>query len=138
MKKLLSITIASVLVCGCVSVGRKLDSSKVAQIKKGETTRQQVINLIGSPDQMTQDGNGNVMFQYIYVRASAKPATYIPVVGAFAGGANTQNQMVMVTFGSDGIVSDIVTSYGANETGTGLNVGSEAKMPEVQGDKRGK
>ena len=123
---------------GCASVGRKLDQASVDRIKKGETTREQVLKLIGSPDQMTRDGNGNVTFSYMYLRATAKPATYIPIVGAFAGGANVQNQMVMVTFGSDGIVKDIISTYGATESGMGASSGSKPELKDVEENKRPK
>ena len=126
------------LVAGCASVGRKLDESAVAKIKKGETTRAEVLKSLGSPDQITRDGDGNVTFQYMYVRATAKPATYIPIVGAFAGGANVQNQMVMVTFGTNGVVEDLISTYGATESDSGVATGSKANIPNVEQNKRPK
>ena len=135
IKRRISIAL-SLLVIGCATYGRKLDQSKVDQIEKGKTTRQEVLSLIGSPDQMTRDGNGNVTLTYMFVRATAKPASYIPIVGAFAGGANVQNQMVMVTVGPDGVVSDVISTQGANETGYGLSAASKASVPDVQEDKR--
>ena len=136
MKKILCILTAVALLSGCASVGRKLDQSKVDQIKKGETTRDQVIQLIGSPDQITRTGDGVVVFQYMYVRASANGASYIPIVGAFAGGVNTQSQMVMVTFNTSNIVSDIFSSYGGNQMNQGLSTGSKAAMNDVETNKR--
>ena len=41
--------------CGCASAGRKIDSAKVDQIKKGETTREQVLKLMGPPNQITKN-----------------------------------------------------------------------------------
>jgi outer membrane protein assembly factor BamE (lipoprotein component of BamABCDE complex) len=127
-----------VLLAGCASVGRKLDENAVAKIKKGETTRAEVLKSLGSPDQMTRDGEGNVTFQYIYVRATTKPSTFIPVVGAFAGGANVQNQMLMVTFGTNGVVKDLISTYGATESSTGVNTGSKADVQDVEQNKRPK
>jgi outer membrane protein assembly factor BamE (lipoprotein component of BamABCDE complex) len=54
------------LVAGCVSVGRKLDQSAVDRIKKGETTREEVLKSLGSPDQMMRIGNGDVTFHYSF------------------------------------------------------------------------
>jgi outer membrane protein assembly factor BamE (lipoprotein component of BamABCDE complex) len=136
MKTILYLLTAALL-CGCVSVGRKIDQAKVEQIKTGETSRAQVLQLIGSPDQITSTGNGVVMFRYIFVHATPKASTFIPVVGAFAGGAHVQNEMVMVTF-TNNVVRDIMSSYGGNETGTGANAASTADLPAVQTGKRPK
>ena len=87
---------------------------------------------------MMRMGSGDVTFQYMYVRATAKPATYIPIVGAFAGGANVQNQMVMVTFGPDGVVKDIISTYGATESGVGASAASGADLKDVETNKRPK
>ncbi|MEW6304405.1 MAG: outer membrane protein assembly factor BamE [Verrucomicrobiota bacterium] len=134
--KLLAITMLALALAGCASVGRKLDTAKIDQIKKGETTREEIQKWFGSPDQITKDANGNTTYSYMYVRATAKPETYIPLVGAFAGGANVQNQSLMVTFGDDGKVKDMISTYGSTESGTGASAGSKAKMDTVEKDKR--
>ncbi len=127
-----------VALVGCSTYGRKVDQSNLEKIKKGETTREEVLQLIGSPDQIMKDGNGNITMHYMYVRATVKPETFIPIVGSFVGGANTQNQMVMITIGPDGVVSDIFQSYGASESSQGLSSGSKADLKEVEENKRPK
>jgi outer membrane protein assembly factor BamE (lipoprotein component of BamABCDE complex) len=136
MKNTIAILFCAALLCGCVSMGRKIDQAKVAEIKTGVTTRAQVIQLIGSPDQIT-DANGTVMFMYMYIHSSATASTYIPIVGAFAGGANTQNEMVMVSFTND-VVSALTSSYGGNEINSGITTGSAAQMSDVETNKRPK
>jgi outer membrane protein assembly factor BamE (lipoprotein component of BamABCDE complex) len=136
MKRILTLALMFGIVSGCASVGRKLDENAVAKIKKGETTRAEVLKALGSPDQMTRDGDGNVTFQYIYVRATAKASTFIPIVGAFAGGANVQNQMLMVTFGTNAVVKDLISTYGATESNTGVTTGTKADTQDVEQNKR--
>ena len=123
---------------GCASVGRPIDQAAADKIVKGQTTRAQVGAMLGSPDRITKLGNGDTMYSYSYTRASAKPATFIPIVGAFAGGANVQHQMVMVTFGPDDIVKNYMSSQGGTESGTGLATGSRKDMPDVEEGKRPK
>lgn len=135
MKKIISIITLSAIICGCASVGRKLDESKIDQIKQGVTTQQQVLQLVGSPDQMTRDGTGAVTFQYIYAHATTRASSFIPVYGAFAGGANVQNQMLMVTF-TNNVVSSLISTYGANEINTGANAGSQPSIAPVEDNKR--
>lgn len=138
MKKFLTIVLATALFTGCATMGRKLDQTNIDKIKKGETTREEVLQLIGSPDQIMRDGDGNVTFMYMYVRATAKPEGFIPVVGVFAGGVDTQNQMFQVTFGEDGVVKNVLSTYGASEIGTGLSAGGKADLKEVETNKRPK
>ncbi len=119
MKKLFCVVAAASLLYGCVSVGHQLDQAKVEQIKKGVTTREQVLQLVGKPDQMTRDGDGIVTFQYVYVHASATAASYIPLAGPFVGGANTRTEMLSVTFGTNDVVSSLVNSTGGNQMNMG-------------------
>jgi len=121
---------------GCVSMGRKLDQEAVNRIHEGKTTRAEVVQWLGSPDQTTRMGESTT-FQYHFVRASAKPEGFIPIVGAFAGGVNMQNQMVSVTFDRNDVVRQLMTTGGGSEIGVGLSAGSKAKV-DVEGTKRPK
>jgi outer membrane protein assembly factor BamE (lipoprotein component of BamABCDE complex) len=138
MKRVMILLLLSGLLSGCVSVGRKIDQSAADKIEKGKTTREEVIRLIGSPDQITTRGGGYTVFMYNYMRATAKPETFIPIVGAFVGGANVQNQMVMVVFGADGVVKDVFSTRGGTEASKGLATGSQADIKDVEEGKRPK
>jgi len=72
------------------------------------------------------------------MRATAKPEGFIPFVGPFAGGVNTQNQSVIVVCGPDGVVSDVISTIGASEGGVGLSAGGKARVDEVEQKKRPK
>jgi outer membrane protein assembly factor BamE (lipoprotein component of BamABCDE complex) len=136
--RLLATVLFIVCLAGCVSSGRKVDQSAADKIEKGKTTKAEVISLIGSPDRITRTGRGDTIFMYNYVRATAKPATFIPIFGPLVGGANVQHQMYMVTFGPDGIVKDYLSTYGASEVDHGLATGSRPAIPDVEQDKRPK
>ena len=123
---------------GCATVGRRINQEAVNSIEKGKTTREEVIRLLGSPDQITKDMNGNITMTYMYVRTTTRPETFIPIVGIFAGGADVQNQMVMITIGPDGKVKDVFSSYGATESGYGISSGSKADLEEIESNKRPK
>lgn len=136
MHRLLTLVLASVLLTGCATVGRKVDQASVDRIKKGQTTQQEVIGLIGSPDQITRNADGDVIYSYIYVRATTKGESFIPIAGAFVGGTNVQNQMVMVTFGPDGIVKDVLSTYGATDSRMNASAGGRVEMNDVDQNKR--
>lgn len=128
----------AVCLAGCFSTGRKIDQAAVDTIKKGETTRAQVINMLGSPDLITRTGSGDTVFIYNYLRSTAKPATFIPYIGPFVGGANIQQQMTTVHFGPDGVVKDFSSTQGSTESGMGLAAGGKPETPEVEDGKREK
>ena len=137
MKILVLVCVASIL-AGCVSVGRKIDPAKVDRIQKGVTTHAQVVQLLGSPDNLTSQSAGYRTLTYHYIRATPKGESFIPIAGAFMGGANVQQQMVIVHIGPDGLVSDVITSYGATESGTGANAAPSSSLPAVEANKRPK
>lgn len=134
----ITITLIMIVIAGCASVGRKLDQEAVNKIKKGETTKREVVGLIGSPDRVTNMGNGDAFWTYSYARATAKPSSFIPVVGPFVGGANVQSQMLMLTFGPDNIVKDIMNTYSATESDTGVTTGSKPDIGDGEQNKRPK
>lgn len=138
MKSVLTLVLLLGLLIGCASSGRKIDQAAVETITKGETTKAQVIARLGSPDQITRMGNGDTLFMYHYMRATPKPATFIPIVGAFAGGANVQHQSCTIIFGPDGLVKNYTSTQGGTEAATGLATGTLATIPEVEEGKRPK
>jgi outer membrane protein assembly factor BamE (lipoprotein component of BamABCDE complex) len=136
MKRTIGLLLIIGLLAGCFSMGRKIDQSAADKIEKGKTTKEQVLYLTGSPDQIMRLGNGDTTFTYTYIRSTAKPATFIPFIGAFVGGANVQQQMFSVTFGPDNIVKNLFSTQAATESGMGLNTGSASRIPSVEQDKR--
>src|ERR1700722_2049595 len=88
---------------GCASAGVKVDQSKMAQFHKGQTTYSDVIAALGAPSQSSVDDMGNRSISYIYTSTQARPETFIPVVGAFVGGADTENNMAAFYFDSQRI-----------------------------------
>lgn len=139
MKTILAIIMATILLAnGCMSTGRKIDQSAADRIEKGKTTKAEVISLIGSPELITRKGNGDTIFVYNYTRATAKPATFIPYIGPFVGGANVQQQSTSVTFGPDGVVKDFSSTQGATESDMGFMSGGKPDTPDVEMDKRPK
>jgi outer membrane protein assembly factor BamE (lipoprotein component of BamABCDE complex) len=106
------------LLTACTSVGRKIDTAAIDKIEKGKTTRDEVIKLIGSPDNLMPSQDGGVAFTYMHMKVKPKATTFIPVVGAFAGGADMKSEHLMIAFGPDGVVKDVVSTYVTQESGS--------------------
>lgn len=85
-----SIVGIALAIAGCASVGRKIDQDAVSKIQKGVSTKADVRGLIGAPDHLTRDGDGNETWTYTYARAVVKGESFIPIYGSFGGGTRTQ------------------------------------------------
>lgn len=79
----------------CATVGAPIPKDALAQIKRGETTKIQVIALLGNPQIVSRADNGEEMYSYHYARI-------VP-------GAVTDQQFLSVNFGQDNIVTKAIT-----------------------------
>ncbi|MFT4271189.1 MAG: hypothetical protein QM578_09275 [Pantoea sp.] len=70
MRKLF-IAMLSIVLAGCVYVGTNFDESKLANVQKGVTTKQEVISMFGEPTTTTVDSDGNEVLMWSYSIGSA-------------------------------------------------------------------
>jgi hypothetical protein len=105
---------------GCMSSGVKVDESKVSSLKAGVTSCAQAIALLGKPTNSSLESNGTRTYTYTYVQMQENAATFIPVVGYFMGGANTENSNFMMTCDAKGVLVSYHASQGGSDIGTGL------------------
>lgn len=117
--KVIIAALLSICLVGCASYGTKIDAGYAATIKEGVTTEAEVLENLGKPISLTRNGDGTKSLVYMYIRSQAKAATFIPIVGAFAGGADTETQTLMVTI-ENGIVKKWSMTEGASEANTGI------------------
>lgn len=83
------------------------DDSKVASIVKGKTTRNEVVALLGKP-------NGTAIHPFVKVQGeSAAIYSYSHVTGSVFN-MKQYSQVLVVSFGSDGVVTDV--EYSSNGT----------------------
>ena len=71
LKKYLLFFIFTIFLTGCATTltnigGRDFDEAKIGMIKKGVTTKEQVISLLGEPFTKNLDENGKERWWYIY------------------------------------------------------------------------
>ena len=116
---------------GCAATGVRVSPEQVAEFKPGQATEAQVLQRLGAPTSRMSLGDGSVILVYSYADYRMRPASFIPIVGAFAGGADTSSSAVSLRFGKDGKLID--TSSYATATGTGLGASAgkvEPKTPD--------
>jgi len=98
-----------VLMVGCATTGNVQisDPATVSKIEEGKTTKAEVRGLVGEPTKVNFDTSKNEIWEYMYTKASAKPASFIPVVGIFAGGADMSGNTLTILFDKNGVVEKV-------------------------------
>lgn len=93
---------------GCVSIGnqRLEDKAAVDKVQVGKT-REEVRAAVGEPSGVTTMSTGQEIWTYMFTKSRATAATYIPIVGLFAGGADGQTNTMSVTFSTHGLVENM-------------------------------
>lgn len=128
------LTIAALLtLSACATSGVKVDQSKLTSLHKGETTYSEAIQLLGKPSSVSVSDDGSRMVSYIYTSSQARPETFIPIVGAFVGGMDTETSSANLTFDKNGILRGYNSNQGAMGVGTGLEAYT-APRTSVKGD----
>lgn len=117
--KIILISLA-VMVAACVSSGTKVTQQQAAAFEVGKTTEAQVVAALGAPNQTSTLSDGTRLDIYMHIDAHANAASYIPVVGLFAGGAKGTNDMATFTFTSAGVLKSTSSSSGTTNVNTGL------------------
>lgn len=111
---------AAVCVSGCMSSGTAVKDSTLSQFQKGVTTEAQIEKALGPPQMTSIDADGNRAIAYFFTESHANGASYIPVVGLFAGGAKGQSNMVHFTFDHDSKLLGYESTRSAIDVRTGI------------------
>jgi hypothetical protein len=90
---------------------------EISAFTVGKTTVADVIKANGKPNGETTNSDGTESIIYSRTSAHAKAATFVPVVGMFAGGAKGTTEVVTFVFNSDG------TLKSANKTTSNIDCG---------------
>lgn len=125
--KKLALAFSVLIVAGlsaCVSAGNasiaNVNSETVStQIVKGKTTKDQVRALYGNPNATTSMMDGSEVWVYTFTHAHAKAASFIPIVGAFAGGAIGETKNISIIFDQRGVVNSYSVTASNVNTGFG-------------------
>jgi outer membrane protein assembly factor BamE (lipoprotein component of BamABCDE complex) len=119
MKKLM-LLFCTLSIFGCTSFGTKVTEQQAAQFAPGKTTRDQVIANLGQPNQNMRNADGSSTLVYSHLSMSMNAATFIPIVGALAGGASTSQEMVTFRFDKAGYLIDHSSTNGGSDVSLGL------------------
>lgn len=103
------------LVAGCASVGNNFDEKKLSNIKKGETTEAQLVEMFGSPQNRSVNSDAVVTLTWMYAESTVKGESFIPYAGAFMGGSRSKVKTLNVML-TDNKVTNYTYTGGGNES----------------------
>ena len=78
------------LLTSCVAVGTKVSEEQLMQFQRGKTTYAEVVHALGKPTHATLAMDGTRQVHYIYSQSQMRAANYIPIMGAFVRGADSE------------------------------------------------
>lgn len=101
-------------------MGTQVKPEQLSALKVGKTTMSEVIQSLGKPSVVTTNADGTKMLMYTYAHAQARASSFIPIVGAFAGGGDSNTSMVSLSF-KDDVLTSFNSSQGSMPYGYGAS-----------------
>lgn len=113
---------------GCAASGVQVSQTAATQFVEGKTTETEILQKLGRPTSvMIQSGVKTIT--YTGVQYQTKAATFIPIVGAFAGGSDYSVSSASFVIDEKGILK--TASYSNTSGSTGLGAGPAEMNPEA-------
>jgi predicted small lipoprotein YifL len=124
-----AILLLSATLAGCGTSGVQVRPEQVAAIERGRSTEADVRTALGAPTGVSVV-NGQRMLVYSGAAYSMRPESFVPVLGAFVGGADWRASHVIVTIGPDGRVADVQSHHQESGATSGLASPGVARTPD--------
>lgn len=125
-------TLIAALLAGCGATGVRVTEEQLQSFQKGESTVEHVIAKLGAPNMRTRLPDGTVMLTYSYSEYSARPASFIPIVGPLVGGADVKAAAATLTFSPNGKLIDTFSTESSYGTATNASSGMQSLVETQQ------
>ena len=103
--------LAALIFCleGCATTGSShiVDDSKIGQIQKGVSTKEDVRSLFGDPTKVEFTDAGFEVWEYIYSKSQTRATSFLPYLGAAVGGSDSITHTLTIQFTEEGTVRNI-------------------------------
>lgn len=136
----------ALLVSACVSSGNPsvVDQDRISQIKLNTSTKEDVRRILGKPNAISRhSGNYSPLpglppstsltnvevWNYTHINVEVDAATFIPIIGLFAGGATSNINTFTVVYDEQGIVRHISSTQSEGRSGLGAGGESSSTKP---------
>ncbi len=101
MKRLI---VLALLLAGCTTfqsgMGQKIDPEKIAAIRIGQTTKNDILGAFGNPHSISTTSGGNEVYKFVYMNTKSETGIILPTIKV-----DTEYQELNVTF-KDNVVVD--------------------------------
>jgi hypothetical protein len=125
------LVLATALILGaCVASGVRVTEEQAKQFERGKATYNEVVSKLGQPTSSVVTGAGLRYISYAFVEAAARPETYIPIAGAFIGGADARSNIATFSFDGRGVLVDYTIA--SSQTGMALGAGANVQRTPDQ------
>lgn len=105
---------ACVSTSGNKTLAKKSEQDILADIVKGKTTKAEIEKIFGKPNGTGFQSDGSEVWHYTYGKGTTDAASYIPVVGVFAGSSKVETKSLNVVFDKKGVAKDYTISSSSN------------------------
>ncbi len=124
----------ALMAASAASAASAITDDQLATLKVGVTTYRDVIAQFGRPMTVESSSDGSRTVTYAVTKTHVKAATFIPIVGLFAGGANGDVTTDRFDFGPDGTLTKTWSSATHVECGIwgGCGSGNGPSLPGPQ------
>jgi hypothetical protein len=140
MRSLMLLSLFLFTLMGCVSGGNALvlDQTRLSQIIIDVSTKNDVKRLLGQPNSVSQQSGSPATvhgstplpgltypesWSYHHISVDVDGATFIPIVGLFAGGSTSHINTFTVSFDEAGIVRYLSSTQSEARSGMGSTTG---------------
>ena len=115
MKKSLTTTALAIFITGCVTstadmnmgVDSNLEYERVVNtVKKGVSTRADILNAFGEPTSKGVDARGYERWEYTQIDTKAKTTIPYMMLGSIKVDTDTEHTTLAIFFSEDGVVAD--------------------------------
>jgi hypothetical protein len=125
-----SIVLAAALaLAGCASTGVNVSEQQLQGFERGRTTYGEVIGRLGPPTTTMAMADGTRVAMYSYGHYQTRAASFIPIVGMFAGGGDVHASAASFTFDRTGVLKDWNIVGSGQGVVTGVAAGSKPHVP---------
>ncbi|WP_193090532.1 hypothetical protein [Advenella sp. FME57] len=121
--KCVFLSTVAVFLIGCAASGVKVSEDQLGQLVKGQTSRTEVLSKFGKPTTQMRNSDGTATVFYNFAEYRTRPATFIPIVGIFAGGSDIHTSSAMFRFDANDRLVEYSTSQSDMGTGMGRAAG---------------
>ena len=113
LNKIIGLFAVLLIISSCATnygASQTQDFGRYLSVKEGESSKTDIFDTFGQPGDVNYFENSESVWVYYAGSMTISGATYIPIVGLFAGGNNSNTQISKFYFDPDGILIKVETS----------------------------